>query len=239
MEIIIPSPAGNLKGYLAAKPAGGGNRPGIVVLHDITGMNDDARVYADRFSTAGYTAVAPDLYSRGKCAIQCIRSVLRQLEAGSGAAFDDIEASRQFLLSQVDSSGKVGVVGFCMGGGFALLAAVKDFDASAPYYPYVNTDRYGALEGACPVVASFGAKDAFLGSGRAAKLESTLTAYDVPHDVKQYPEVGHSFANRPPTIVYAASTILTGSRYNHDASEDAWQRVVAFFDQHLRTSGSG
>lgn len=237
MEITISSPAGDLQAYVAAAPTGGGTRPRVVVLHDVTGMNDDARVYADRFSTAGYTAIAPDLYSRGRCVVRCIRSVLRQLDTGRGETFDDIEASRQFLLNQADSSGKVGVIGFCSGGGFALLAAVKDFDASAPYYPSVDTDRYNTLEGACPIVASFGAKDFFLGSGRAAKLESKLTEYNVPHNVKEYPGVGHSFANRPPSIVYAVSTVLTGSRYNHDAAEDAWQRVIAFFDQHLKGPG--
>ncbi|MEX3759291.1 dienelactone hydrolase family protein [Mycobacteroides abscessus] len=233
MDVTITSRAGDLAGYLA--PAlGEGNRPGIVVLHDITGTNDDTKGYADRFSTAGYTALAPDLYSRGGRSFRCIRSMYRQLEAGRGEAFEDIEASRQLLMNRADSSGTVGIVGFCMGGGFALLAATAGFQASAPYYPSVKTDRYDALHGACPIVASFGSEDVFLEKESARRLELKLNTEDVISDVKEYPGVGHSFANRPSSIAYAVVAGLMRSRYNHDASEDAWRRVLAFFDRHLR-----
>lgn len=233
MDVTITSRAGDLAGYLV--PAlGEGVRPGVVVLHDITGTNDDTRGYADRFSTAGYTALVPDLYSRGGRNFRRIRSMYRQLEAGHGEAFEDIEASRRLLMNRVDSSGTVGIVGFCMGGGFALLAATAGFQASAPYYPSVKTGRYEALHGACPIVASFGSEDLFLDKGSARRLELKLNREDIISDVKEYPGAGHSFANRPSSIAYAVVAGLIRSRYDHDASEDAWQRVLAFFDRHLR-----
>lgn len=233
MDVTITSAAGDLAGYLAV-PKGEGPRPGVVVLHDVTGTNDDTKGYADRFATAGYVALAPDLYSRDGRNLRCIRSMYRQLDEGSGTAFDDIEASRNVLLGREGSSGAVGVVGFCMGGGFALLAATRDFDASAPYYPSVKTTRYDALEGACPIVASFGEKDTFLEKDSARLLGNKLADYEVISDVKEYPRVGHSFANRPSSITYAVVAGLTRSRYSHDPSEDAWQRVLEFFEQHLK-----
>lgn len=204
--------------------------PGVVVVHDAIGMSDDARSYVDRFATAGYLAIAPDLYTRGGTA-RCIKSVMQQLMAGHGKAHDDIDAARSVLAGRPDCTGKVGVVGFCMGGGFALLAAARDFDASAPYYGQLPKDM-SILDGACPIVASFGGKDRTL-PGAAGKLEARLTEAGITHDIKEYPGAGHSFANRMagPLNILAR---VAGFGYDHAASEDAWHRVLTFFHEHVR-----
>jgi carboxymethylenebutenolidase len=231
--VTIPgaTTAPELRGQLAA-PGGTGPWPGVVVLHDAFGLTRDTRRIVDRIAAAGFLAVAPDLYSAGGLP-RCVRATLAAMMSGKGPAFDDIEAARGFLAGRDDCTGKVGVVGFCMGGGFALLAATRGFDASAPNYGMLprKGDLAEVLAGACPVVASFGKRDPGL-RGAAAKLDSALTAAGVPHDVMEYPTVGHSFMNNHP--VYSVVGKVIGVHYDAAVADEAWKRIFAFFDQHLR-----
>lgn len=223
-----------LSAYLATPlPAvsGPGPHPGVVIVHDALGVGDDVRTIAERFATAGYLAIVPDLYARGGFA-RCIRSVMRDLRDGRGQAFDDVDAARRQLADRADCTGKIGVAGFCMGGAFAILGAARGFDASAPYYGQLPDDP-SALDGACPVVASFGRKDPTL-RGAADKLEGMLQQREVPHDVKEYPDAGHCFANRLPLGPFNVLARVAGFGYHHESSEDAWQRVLTFFGEHLR-----
>jgi carboxymethylenebutenolidase len=102
---------GDVKAHLAVPPVGDGPWPGVVVLHESFGLNDDIRQQADRLAAAGYLALAPDLYSAGG-AWRCIRATFRALTAGHGKAFDDIEAARTWLAAREDCTGRVGVIGF-------------------------------------------------------------------------------------------------------------------------------
>jgi carboxymethylenebutenolidase len=204
-----------------------------VVLHEVFGLTDDIRQQADRLAAAGFLAVAPDLYSAGG-ARRCLVSTFRALTSGTGAALGDIEAVRSYVAAHPRSTGKVGVVGFCMGGGFALLAATRGFDAAAPSYGPLPRQAEQALVGACPVVGSYGARDLEL-RGAAGKLERALTAAGVPHDVKEYPGVGHSFMNRHDLGPFAVLERVTGFHYDHDAAEDAWNRILRFLAEHLAT----
>lgn len=210
--------------------AGPGPWPGVVVVHDVFGLTVDIRAIADRFATAGFLALVPDLYSRGGFA-RCVRSVMRELQAARGRAFEDIDAARRALINRRDCTGKIGVAGFCMGGGFALVGASTGFDASAPYYGEPPADQ-SILDEACPVVASFGRKDPML-PGRADKLEKALTERGVPHDVKEYPHAGHGFANRLPLGPFAILARVAGFGYHHASSEHAWRRVMTFFGEYL------
>lgn len=231
---ITASDDTELSAYLATPlPAvsGPGPWPGVVIVHDAFGVGDDVRTIAERFATAGYVAVVPDLYTRGGVA-RCIRSVMRDLRDARGQAFDDVDAARRQLADREDCTGKIGVAGFCMGGGFAIIGATRGFDASAPYYGQLPEDP-SVLDGACPVVASFGRKDPLL-RGAADKLEATLAERGVPHDVKEYPDAGHSFANRLPLGPFNVLARVAGFGYHHESSEDAWQRVLTFFGEHLR-----
>lgn len=231
MELSIPTPAGPIDGYLAT-PEGPGPHPGVVIIHDILGMTQDARNITDRFARDGYLALSPNLYSRGG-GLRCVRRVFSDLFAREGRSFDDVEAARQLLAERDDSTGRIGIAGFCMGGGFALVAASRGFDASAPYYGQLPRDL-SVLDEACPIVASFGGKDFSL-RGAAAKLEAKLSSAGVPHDVKEYPGAGHSFANQIDSIPPVNALIkIMGFSYHEEAAEDAWQRVNTFFGEHLK-----
>ncbi len=230
-DVSYPAPAGPLPGYLAV-PAGEGPWPGVVVVQDGFGMTADLRRIADRFAAHGYLALAPALYRRGP-AIRCVVSTFRSFRSGSGPAVDDLVAVRDHLVADGRCTGKVGSAGFCIGGGFCLLLAPRGvFDASAANYGLWPKD-IAALSRSCPIVASYGAKDRQL-RGAAARLDAMLADAGVPHDVKEYPGVGHGFMNdwgtpAPLRIVER----IAGLAYSAPEAEDAWRRILAFFAEHL------
>ncbi len=230
-DLSYSAASGELGAYLAV-PRGKGPWPGVVVIQDALGLTDDIRDQADRLAAGGYLAVAPDLYSgRG---LRCVIATLQQSRSGRGPAYEDIEAARQWLGERDDCTGRIGIIGFCMGGGFALLSAPRyDFAAAAVNYGEVPEDAVERLRGACPIVGSYGGRDRTL-RGRAERLRAALTELDVAHDVKEYPDAGHSFLNRINTGPLLSPLVhLTGFDYHHPSAEDAWRRIFVFFDDHL------
>jgi carboxymethylenebutenolidase len=228
MEETVALPA-SLRGYLAI-PEGSGPWPGVVVLHELLGLNDDIRGIADRLAGQGFVAVAPDLFSWGSTS-RCLVATFRDLVRREGEAHRRVDAVGEWLASHPSCTGLVGVVGFCMGGGFALLAAPRGrFAVSAVNYGLVPHHAEAVLAGACPIVASYGGKDLTL-RGHARRLESALTANRVDHDVKEYPAVSHSFMNRHEG--WTAVVERVGFRYAEAEAEDAWARITGFFRGHL------
>ncbi len=239
----IELPAGargstRLGGYLAV-PDGLGPWPAVVVVFEAFGLDEAMRLHADRLARMGYLALIPDLYSDGG-ARRCLVTTFRALQAGQGRPFADLQVAREWLLGREDCTGKVGCIGFCMGGGFALLLASRGYDAaSVNYGAPLPKDLSSALAKACPIVASYPGKDRML-RGVANRLEATLTAAGVPHDVKEYPQAGHSFLNDIPNgpVVIRQLMRLTGTGPEPVAAADAWGRIGEFFDAQLgRTSG--
>ncbi|WP_372433643.1 dienelactone hydrolase family protein [Hoyosella rhizosphaerae] len=235
-EFSLHTSGGDMTAYLFHPESSSGPLPGVVVVHDAIGLSDDTKDICQRVADQGYVVVAPDLFSRGGDSrigkMRCVRRVFKDLIARRGQAVDDLLAAREFLLQRDDCTGAVGIVGFCMGGGFALVMAPKGFDASAPFYGVVPKGLHEALDGACPVVASFGKRDPLLPRGEK-RLVKALEAHGVEYDVKTYPGVGHSFVNK---LDYGPATPLlkvTGFHYGAEAADDAWKRVFAFFDKHL------
>jgi carboxymethylenebutenolidase len=218
-------------------PAGAGPHPGVVVLHESFGLNDDIRRLAGRFAQAGYVAAAPALYSHGR-RIVCLSRVLVDMVSGRvEREIGDIHAVREALagLDEVDGS-RIAVAGFCQGGGFALVAAVRPgFSAAAVNYGMVPGKREH-LDGLCPVVGSYGGRDKISGRAQAQRLEGHLQALGVPHDVKVYDDAGHSFFSQVDGwqgwLARMPSPMAVG--YEAKAAEDAWGRMLAFFDEHVR-----
>ena len=233
MSVPGTTSAPELTAHLSVPPVGDGPWPAVVVLHEAFGLTDDIRQQADRLAAAGYLAIAPDLYtSRG--ALRCLKGTFAAMAAGSGPAVQDITAVRRWVAQRADCTGKVGVIGFCQGGGFALVMAAQGFDAAAPNYGPLPKDARAALAGACPIVASYGTKDR--GLRRAAvELETVLTELGVEHDVKEYAEAGHSFLNRHNAGPFSVLERIAGLSYHEPSAQDAWSRILVFFDRHLRS----
>ena len=236
-DVCIPAPGGPMPGYLAA-PTGSGPWPGVVVLHDLVGMSRDLRQQADWLAGAGYLTAAPDLF-RGSRRPTCIIRMMRETWRRRGPTFADIESTGRWLAERPDCTGRVGVIGFCLGGGFALLLAAEHrFDAASVNYGPVSKNAYSAevLSGACPVVGSYGAKDPG-NRGAGERLSRILTAVGVDHDVKTYPDAGHSFMNDhdPADLpaLFAVQFRLTGNPYHEPSAQDARRRILEFFGRHL------
>jgi len=224
-------------------PDGDGPWPAVVVVHEAFGVLQEMRDQVAHLASLGYLALMPDLYTAGGF-LRCIGATVKALQSGKGRAWADIEASRRWLLERDDFTGAVGIIGFCMGGGFALLAAANGYDseettfqAAAVNYGLLPDDL-DAIEHSCPVVASYGDKDKTIKHG-ATRLEALYTKLGVDHDVKEYPGAGHAFMNERmtgPKIFHPVARI-SGISPNPEATVDAWHRIDAFFQKHLVPRG--
>ena len=241
-DVVIPQPGdprgGKLTGVLGV-PDGPGPFVPLVVVHELFGIDDAMRDHLERLRSMGYLVLMPNLYSRGG-ARRCLVATFRALRSGAGVAFDDIEAARSLLLERDDTTDRAGVIGFCMGGGFALLLAGSGgYGAASVNYGMLpaNLDDVldEALDGFCPVVGTFGGRDLSL-RGAAEKLEAALVARGIDHDVVEYPEAGHAFLNEIPNGTRLARITMGPMLrlgYKPDESADAWRRIDQFFGRTL------
>jgi carboxymethylenebutenolidase len=233
----VEIPLGDDRSMPAAfEPVAGadGPRPGVLVIHEALGLTPEFRRLARQFAEAGFVALAPDfLHGLGPKPL-CIARFARGIgQARTGRPYRRLEAAQAWLSSRPEVADRpVGVAGFCMGGGFALLyAAGADVQAVAPFYPQTPSEE--ALSGICPVVASYGGRDTTFGPG-AARLEAALTNLGVEHDIRTYPDAGHGFMTR-----YSGGVAWLGRRlplrlgHEPTAAADAWARTIAFFSRHL------
>jgi len=212
---------------------GAGPWPAVVMVHEVFGIDENMRAQMSRLAQAGYLVIMPDLYSRGG-ARKCLTATFRALAAGVGQAFEDIEAAKTFLQNRPDVTDKVGVIGFCMGGGFALLLANDGYQASVSNYGMLPKNIDKALDGACPILGNYGAKDAQLKNAKTT-LDTTLATLGVEHDVKLYPNSGHAFMNpkQGGGLVFGTLLRITGAKPNPEDAKDAWRRIESFFAKHL------
>jgi carboxymethylenebutenolidase len=237
-QVRILLPGGAEMRALLALPEGAapqGGWPAVVAIHDALGFSADIRRIARRLADSGYAALAPALYDGAGAPVLCVVRTFRDLSRRDGPAFDRLEAARRFVAEQPEVNGaRIGVTGFCMGGGFALhWAARGGLRVTAPYYGDVP-ERAEELRNVCPVVAGFGELDqTFLPHAR--RLPKLLAELGVPHDVKIYPGVGHSYMNDHGGGLMSALMRRTPmhAAYDEAAAEDSWRRMLAFFREHL------
>lgn len=230
-NVLVPVPRGSMPAWLAL-PSNPCPAPAVVVLHDILGMSRDHRNQANWLAEAGFMALSVNLYFRGGPLV-CLRSVMRDLMAHSGQAFDDIDAARNWLLARPECNGKVGVIGFCMGGGFALLLlSGHGFSAASVNYGGKLPPEFDSfLQTACPVVGSYGGL-AKWEKGVAEELKQALDRALIPNDVVEYPEAGHAFMNNHGGWLLKLLPYKAVG-YNEPAAMDARRRITTFFRTHL------
>lgn len=234
MDIDIAHGEKQIPAYMA-KPNydKGESVPGVVVIFDVLGMTKDLRNHTDWLASEGFLAVAPNLFFEGKA--RCIRNMVLDFAKGSGPTFEQMESVRSWLASHPRCNGKVGIIGFCLGGGFALtFAANRGFSAASANYGRLPQNYEQLLKDACPIVGSYGGKD-FQLVDAAEKLETVLTANNVPHDIKEYPEAGHSFMNNHSDEPFISRIALKAlqANYHEPSANDAKRRIVEFFNTHL------
>lgn len=221
----VSVPRANGKGTMESffvRPEGSGPFPGLVVIHEAFGLNDNIRAIASQFAGQGYAALAVDLFSnrnRVLCMLQAFHGML--IRPLHNPVLADLSAGVTYLQKQtgVDAE-RIGAVGFCMGGGYALQLAATDRGMKAASVFYGAAPKpLEVFAQSCPIVGSYPEKD-FTAAG-ARELDAVLEKNDVPHDIKFYANTRHSFFNRQRTP------------FEVEASKDAWQRMLSFFNEHL------
>lgn len=231
-DLSLPLANGRSLTAAVAVPDGPGPHPGVLVLHEAFGLNGDIRRITSRFADEGYVALAPDLYSGGN-RLRCLSALL--MGPFQQESLDLIERARRALAERDDvDERRIAAIGFCMGGGFALAFAARGgIKATSANYGAVEKDR-AKYAGICPVVAGYGAEDKLF-TKQAMRLEEHLQALGVPHDVKVYENVGHSFMsydNGPAWMTRIPNPLHAG--YSEPEAEDNWSRILAFFGEHVR-----
>ncbi|MDQ1373182.1 MAG: carboxymethylenebutenolidase [Actinomycetota bacterium] len=231
-DLSLPLPNGRSLTAAVAVPDGPGPHPGVLVLHEAFGLNGDIRRITSRFADEGYVALAPDLYSGGN-RLRCLSALLLGPHQKESLAL--VEVARLALAGRADvDERRIAVIGFCMGGGFALAFGARGgVRAASVNYGAVDKDREKYAD-VCPVVAGYGAKDKMF-TKQAVRLEEHLEALGVPHDVKIYENVGHSFMsydNGPAWMLKVPNPLHAG--YSEPEAEDNWKRILAFFGEHVR-----
>jgi carboxymethylenebutenolidase len=219
-----------LRGLLAP-PVGQGPWPGVIVIHDLFGISRDLRKQVEWLASEGFLTLAPDLFGEGLRAA-CLYRVFGDLRRRVGPTFDRIEAARSALVTRRDCTGAIGILGFCIGGDFALLlAAGRIYRVASVNYGSVPRDVEVLLGSSCPIVGSFGGLDRRL-RGAADKLEQALIANGIDHDVQEYPSAGHAFMNKAGRVA-TTLTRATSAGHHEASAEHARLRITAFLRRHL------
>lgn len=215
-----------LVGYLA-RPEGATDRlPAVLMVHEWWGLTAEIKEMADKLAEQGYIVLAPDTY-RGRVASTVPGALALRLTVPKERVSADMQAAYEYLTAQPGIDvGRVGVIGFCYGGGVALRFATinQGVAATVNLYGDVITDPQGfgmLLRTGRPVLGIFGALDAQIPVAEPEAMQKALAAAAIPHEVKIYPGVGHAFVN--------PETIRAGG-----AAQEAWAQILGFFEKHLK-----
>lgn len=213
--------------------------PAVLLLHDIHGANVFYQDIARRLAAAGYVAALPDFFFRQGPPRDHSREAIRERagELVQATTLADIHIALHWLQRHASGTGSIGTIGFCMGGTLVMLAGSREPvpDASVAFYGFparqrtptnpilaIDEDEVGNV--ASPLLGLWGDQDHGVGMDRVAEYDDKLKRYHKPHDFVIYPGIGHGFLTFDPN---AAA---------YEASQDAWDRTIAFFRQHLGAS---
>ena len=228
-DVQFPGREGNVLGYLS-RPAAAGKYPAIVIISDNQGLGDHVRDVARRYAKEGYVALVPDMFSRhgGTAKVNPKGTGVSNLQelAPDDAVAEYINAGYSYLKTLPDVRGdRLGITGFCWGGGQAYLntTRVRGLRAAVIFYgetpePLELLERIEA-----PVLAHYAERDQRI-TGTVPQTEAAMKKYNKSYEYKIYPGAQHAFFHD-----------LRPDRYHPEAAKEAWSRTLAFFKKHLQS----
>jgi carboxymethylenebutenolidase len=216
-------------GYVArpvkAPLEGKGKLPGLIVIHEWWGLNDNVREEARRLAAEGYVTLAVDLYGgRTATEVKDAMALSQALTKNPGPAEENLQQAYAYLAGKAGAP-RVGTIGWCLGGRWSLRTALllpKDVDATVIYYGSVNVPEAELATLQMPVLGLFGSKDPVIPLNTVVTFEETMKKLGKDVDVHVYDGAAHAFANP------------SGTSYQAAAAEDAWKRTTAFLRIHLQ-----
>ena len=219
----------SLAGFLAVPDSATGPLPGLIVIHEWWGLNDNVRDMTRRLANEGYAALAVDLYGGAVATTpDSAMAIMQRTMADRESAIDNLRQAFAYLTLDLQAPA-VGSIGWCFGGGMSLqtaLALPDELGAAVIYYGQVETDPALLVDLDMPVLGLFGGADEGIPVESVRAFEAALGEVGVANEIVVYPSADHAFANP------------SGERYDAEAAEDAWGRVVAFLGAHLTGSSS-
>lgn len=212
-------------GYYAEPEQFSGELPGVIVIQEWWGLNDNIRAMTRRLAGEGYRALAVDLYE-GEVAEKPdqAESLMKDAMQNKGRLEDNLRQAYQYLADEIGAP-RIGVVGWCFGGGWSLQTALmlpNEIDATVIYYGELVTEKPELEPLNMPVIGFFGAEDTAIPPDQVKSFEQAMKQLDKKVEVHIYEGAGHAFANP------------SGQRYNPEAATDAWTRTLEFFETHLQ-----
>jgi carboxymethylenebutenolidase len=225
-EVVYARVGGKeVKGYLSRPTNAKAPLPGIIVIHEWWGLNDNIRKTADRLAGEGYEALAVDLYDGQSASTpDDATKYMKAVMADKDAAKDNLKQAYAYLHDHEHTT-KMGVIGWCFGGGWSLQTALlfpDKLDAAVMYYGQPVTDVATLKTLKMPLIGFFGEKDMGITVADVTAFQAALKEAGVNAEIHEYPDAGHAFANS------------SGKNYQAAAATDSWSRTVKFFAKYLK-----
>lgn len=205
-----------------ARPKAAGMYPGVIMIHEWWGLNENIKQMAKQLASEGYTVYAIDLYD-GEVASESSDAgrLAGSVRSNPDAAVEKMRAAIAYLRESYGTN-KIASLGWCFGGQQSLnLSLAEDLDATVIYYGSLVTTTEALASISGPVLGIFGAEDTSIPVQHVQEFESSLQTLGIAHDIHMYPGVGHAFANP------------SGGRYAQDEAIDAWEKTVLFLETTL------
>lgn len=213
-----------ISGYLAKPKGADDDLPGIVVIHEWWGLNDNIRMMTRRLAGEGYVALAVDLYNgQSADSPDHARQYVQQVSQNPDAAIDNLGQAIEYLEEEQEAE-EIGTIGWCFGGGWSLQTALNmpdEVDATVIYYGQLVQDKSELQKLDTPILGIFGAEDQGIPKEEVEQFRNTLNEMDKEAEIHIYEGADHAFANP------------SGNSYSKKAAEEAWQETITFLDEHL------
>ncbi|MGV8150323.1 MAG: dienelactone hydrolase family protein [Candidatus Woesearchaeota archaeon] len=211
---------GDVEGYFA-RPTDQGSYPGVIIIHEWWGLNDNIKDTAEKLAKQGYIVIAIDLYN-GKVATTAEEARAQVSSLNQEDALKNMNAAFDFLNNA--GATRIGSLGWCFGGGQSMQLAVNNpgIDATIIYYGTLITDKEKLSSIDQPVLGIFGETDTSITVEKVNEFKSALDELQITNEIYIYPNVGHAFANP------------SGANYAPAETEDAWKKTLTFLEENLK-----